>query len=173
MGKIKSLTKIGKGDVLLHKSLPSRLKIANILNSSFYLYVMEFKFNCYGHENILSLHKNTLEFTKDCELSKEGDCIVGVKADFDFDKLMLFVQENKGKKILGEMVVDDLKDEFSFILNPDFCDKEEIVIRKSDFNSERTLGFRVDKAAKDIKREIIDKIKDSNVKFRVVFNTKE
>ena len=132
---------------------------------------MEFFFYCYGHENVLSLHKNTIEFTKDSSLTKNGDCILGIKADFDYTKLIEFVNENEGKKIKAEIIVDDIKDEFSFDINPDFLDKEEIVIRKSEFNSERTLGFRLDKAAKDIKRELVDKVKDENIKFKVVFRT--
>ena len=66
-----------------------------------------------------------------------------------------------------------MKEDFYFILNPDFSDEHEIVLRKSEFNSARTLGFRSEKAAKDIKREITDKIKDSDVKIKVVFRLED
>ena len=33
-----------------------------------------------GHKNILSLHKKTIEITKDSELSVSGDCIVGINS---------------------------------------------------------------------------------------------
>ena len=32
-----------------------------------------------GHKNILSLHKKTIEITKDSQLTVNGDCIVGVR----------------------------------------------------------------------------------------------
>ena len=48
---------------------------------------MEYSFNCYGHENITARHKTTLEFTKDEDLSLKGDCIVGVKAGFQLNKI--------------------------------------------------------------------------------------
>ena len=37
---------------------------------------IEIPFN--GHENILSLHKKTIEITKDSQLTVNGDCIIGV-----------------------------------------------------------------------------------------------
>ena len=48
---------------------------------------MRYSFTCYGHENITAKHKTTLEFTKDKDLSLKGDCIVGVNADFDINKI--------------------------------------------------------------------------------------
>ena len=53
---------------------------------------MRYSFTCYGHENIASKHKTTLEFTKDKELGLEGDCIVGVKADFSLLQLKKFIK---------------------------------------------------------------------------------
>ena len=37
---------------------------------------IEIPFN--GHKNILSLHKKTIEITKDSQLTVNGDCIIGV-----------------------------------------------------------------------------------------------
>jgi len=34
-----------------------------------------------GHSNILSLHKKTIEITKDSHLTINGDCIIGVNAN--------------------------------------------------------------------------------------------
>ena len=34
-----------------------------------------------GHTNILSLHKKTVEITKDPSLTVNGDCIIGVNAN--------------------------------------------------------------------------------------------
>lgn len=133
---------------------------------------MQFEFNCYGHENILSQHRNTIEFTKDTHLTKRGDCIIGVGADFDYSKLKEFISDAKDKKIICEMATDDIKDQFSFFLNSAFSDKEEIVIRKTDFKSDRTLGINADKSAKDIKRELIDKIKEKDKKIKVSFEIK-
>ena len=130
---------------------------------------MVFQFFCYGHENILSTHKNTIEFTKDSELTLDGDCIIGIKADFNPQDLIQFL---KGKQQINcEITVDNIKDIFTFEINPDFNDEHEIVIRKSDFLSERTLGIKANKAAIDINREIIQKLKEK-AQLKVEFHEK-
>ena len=53
------------------------------------------KFRIYGHKNMLAIHKNTLEFTKDKELTKRGDCIVGVNSDFKITKEILNAKKIK------------------------------------------------------------------------------
>ena len=60
---------------------------------------MEYSFTCYGHENVTCKHKTTLEFTKDSELSLNGDCIVGIGADFQINEIKEFIRNLKSKKI--------------------------------------------------------------------------
>jgi uncharacterized protein len=128
-----------------------------------------FEFSCFGHENILALHSNTLEFTKDSELTKNGDCIIGVKSDFDSGELARFADENKSNKINCKITSDNLHDEFSFFLNPDFSNEHELVIRIGEFKSKRTLGIKSDKAACNINRELVRKIKDKKREINVRF----
>ena len=42
---------------------------------------MEEEITFYGHKNVLSLHARTIEVTKDSNLTKNGDCIIGVSAN--------------------------------------------------------------------------------------------
>jgi len=124
-------------------------------------------FNTYGHPNILASHKNTVEFTKDKELSLNGDCILGVNSDFDLEELKKFI---RGKaKIKVDIEVDDVKDSFECNVNPKFDDSEEIVFRLGEFDSSRTLGLRSTKAAKHINREIVEKMKN-NGKMKVTIS---
>ena len=60
---------------------------------------MQYKFNAHGHKNILAAHKTTLEFTKDAEVSLKGDCIAGINADFELDKIKNFIEKLKNNKI--------------------------------------------------------------------------
>ena len=122
-------------------------------------------FTVYCHENILCTHKNTLEFTKDSELSKNGDCILGVRADFDYFELKKIVK--KYSKIQIKISVEDISETINCEINKDFDDKHEIVIRRSDFNSKRTLGVRADKVAVDINRKIVEKLKKPGKKAQV------
>jgi hypothetical protein len=132
---------------------------------------MKFAFNCCGHENILGLHNSTIEFTKDYSLTKNGDCIIGVRADFDFRELMDFVAENSGRKVECKIIVGLIEDEFSFYINPDFSGHHEIVIRKTDFCSKRTLGVLANKAAVDLNRGIMEKMRDRNSIMKVIFSS--
>ncbi len=112
------------------------------------------QFNIFGHKNVLCTHRNTIEFTKDKELSRNGDCILGVNADFKESKKIL-----GSKKIKITITCDGVSDSFEAIVNPDFDDSHEIVFRRSFFNSKRTLGFASTKAAIDIDRRIVEKLK--------------
>ena len=122
------------------------------------------EFKAYGHENILATHRNTLEITKDKDLTKQGDCIVGVNSDFLLSDITEILKQKKAKLILE---VDGLKEEVNFEINPNFCDEHEIVIRKTDFFSERTLGINADKASADFNREFVSKLQDSASVLRV------
>jgi hypothetical protein len=104
-------------------------------------------------------HATTLEFTKDDFLTKQGDCIIGINADFELAKLKEFLKGKKKIKVTIEC--DGVKDEFSCEVNPAFNSDHEIVIRRGTFNSERTLGINADKAASVIKRALIEKLKDT------------
>lgn len=127
----------------------------------------EYCFFCLGHPNILGKHAKTLEFTKDDFVTLQGDCIIGIKADFQLLKLKKFLADKE--KLNANISCDGIKDNVEFTVNKEFNDANEIVIRKSEFNSKRTLGFRSDKGAIDLKRELIEKIKQKDMKIEVVF----
>ncbi len=123
------------------------------------------KFSAYGHKNILATHKTTLEFTKDKELTLNGDCIIGINSDFELDLIKDFIKNTKKIKI--KIKVDDLVEEVNCEINPDFDDGHEIVVRKTDFLSERTLGINADKAAVDLNRKVAAKMKEEGKKIEV------
>ena len=109
------------------------------------------RFNIKGHKHILAKHETTLEFTKDKEVTLNGDCIAGVEADFDKEKLQ---SEFAYPKI--EVCLNVGKNRFTFIATPNkqFNDDNELVFRKTDFLSNRTGGTKATKVACDIKKEI-------------------
>ncbi len=117
------------------------------------------RFYIKGHVNVLATHHSTLEFTKDTELTKRGDCILGVGADFSYEELLKLKDKNE---ITITISVDNIKEIIKARLNKEFSDKHEIVIRKTGFLSDRTLGIKADKAAIDLSRELVKKLKDPN-----------
>ena len=121
---------------------------------------MEIKFSIFGHENILGEHKTTFEFTKDSEVSKKGDCIIGVGADFSLEEIRQFLKRHGGGRVQIDIFCDGVSDSVTAELNPDFNDDREIVVRMSEHASERTLAVRADKSAKYLKRELMERMKE-------------
>ena len=136
---------------------------------------MQYTFNAHGHPNILATHKTTLEFTRDSELSLKGDCIVGVRADFELNKIKKIINKSKNNKI--KILIETENKKINGIieaeLNPNFNDNNEIVIRKTDFVSKRTFAIRSNKAAFELKRELIDYLKQKKaIKVTISLNGK-
>ncbi|MBL7056242.1 DUF371 domain-containing protein [Candidatus Woesearchaeota archaeon] len=134
---------------------------------------MKYEFFCCGHENITSKHKNTLEFTKDLNVTLSGECIVGVKADFSLERIKEFIPrkiKNNENRIPIKVIIkiNNYVDEINGFLNVNFDDSEEIVIRKSDFVSGRTLVVKADKGAKDLNKNLIKELKNPDLKIKVI-----
>ncbi len=133
----------------------------------------------YGHPNILGTHKTTLEFTKDEELTQKGDCIVGVKADFELDKLKDFIKKSNNKKItitieaMPNRNCEKIKEMVYAEVNSGFSDSKEFVIRKTDFVSGRTFAIKSNKAAFELNRKLIDFLKEKNDKISVIIENNE
>ncbi len=116
------------------------------------------QFSAYGHPNIHATHRTTLEFTKAAKLSKEGDCIVGVKATFDHKRIREFLQHTFN--FVLHIIVDDESVSLNAHYNPKFDDEHELVLRKGEFASSRTLGMFASISANDIPRSMITKLKN-------------
>ena len=110
-------------------------------------------FRAWGHPNIKATHKTTIEFTKNDYVSPEGDCIAGVKADFDIGKLKEFVRKYAHVKIT--IRTGGLSEVILAKTNPLFSDDKELVIRMGEYSSTRTFAIRADKASKHLDREFV------------------
>ncbi|MBW2967217.1 HAD-IA family hydrolase [Candidatus Woesearchaeota archaeon] len=126
---------------------------------------MAYTFKAYGHKNILATHRNTLEFTKDAELSLDGDCIVGVRAGFETVKLKDMVRRHK--RLRMRISAGGLSDEIEFKANPEFRSDREVVLRFSEFSSDRTLGFRASKSSKQLDRKLVKMLRQDGQKITV------
>ncbi|MBI4738649.1 HAD-IA family hydrolase [Candidatus Woesearchaeota archaeon] len=119
---------------------------------------LSYSFRAFGHPNLLVTHRNTLEFTKDANLSKKGDCIIGVRADFNYRRVQKLCQTYKTLRV--QLQCGSHHDSFTCKSNNAFCSHHELVFRISNFLSERTVGTYATKAAKDINRSIVRQLQD-------------
>jgi uncharacterized protein len=118
-----------------------------------------------GHPMVRSLHPTTIEVTTDEHLTVNGDCILGVAADKGCAGLSEAVREAlkvDGAPVTIKLVAGSLS--FSVRASGDarleLTHPADMVLRKSDFISDRTLAVRADAAAKDLPRNLVDALKD-------------
>ncbi len=113
-----------------------------------------------GHSNVKATNRSTIEVTTEDFLTPQGDCIIGILADKGCsqlsDKAKSWLQKDSNK-VLIKITVHNME----FLLRAygssklTHENKTSIVIRRSDFISDRTLAIRADAAAKDIPRQMI------------------
>jgi hypothetical protein len=126
----------------------------------------------FGHENILATHPTTLMITKDKKLTKQGDCIIAIKADKAVSDLSLEFKQKlctPNTKLNVTIEVDDLIEQITAYGSPelDLNNTTDMVIRKSNFTSDRTLAIKADKAANNLPREIIKKLENPNQQIKI------
>jgi hypothetical protein len=123
----------------------------------------------YGHHNIRSLHPRTIEVTTDSHLTLRGDCIIGVRA-------------SKACNDLNDLLKSRIQDDLAVIrmeisvgnaimqINGrgdkrlSLSSQTEVVIRKSNFISSRTLCINCDKGSVDIPKVMIRLLQDPSSK---------
>jgi len=131
----------------------------------------------YGHENIQATHKSTLEITKEPQLSKKGDCIIGVSADKGIADLSLEFKESLRKKN-AKMTMLIEAGEAAEVVNAFgsprliLAHPTDMVVRKSSHICSRTLAIQADKAACDLSRKLVQKLRKPKQKVKITLTAK-
>ncbi|MCW3995106.1 MAG: DUF371 domain-containing protein [Candidatus Bathyarchaeota archaeon] len=125
-----------------------------------------------GHRNITATHPLTLMFTKDTHLSKRGDCIVAVAADkavADLSPKFKEALRAPNARLTIQIETGGLTEIITAKGSPKLIlsHPTDMVIRRSDFISDRTLAIGADKASLGLPRPFIDKLKNSNQQIRI------
>jgi hypothetical protein len=125
-----------------------------------------------GHPSVRSLHPTTIEVTTDEFLTENGDCIIGVGASKGCASLDGRVKEGlrqKGSAVTLRLIVGALSFVVSASGDPrlELSHEHDIVIRRSDFTSDRTLAILADASAKDIPREMVNLLRNPKTTGRL------
>lgn len=128
----------------------------------------------FGHENIRATHRSTLEVTTENYLTKRGDCIIGIKANKSAFSLNSKVKEFLKCSLSTLKIVIEVDEQSdSFVCHGSerlsFLSKTSLVFRKSKYIDDRTVGILCDKAASDIDRRIVTKLRDPSCKLVLKF----
>lgn len=117
-----------------------------------------------GHPLVRGAHPTTFEVTRDETLTAAGDCIIGIGADkgaADLDPGLKTVLRD-GRAVLTTRltaggVTVEVRSRGSAALTLDH--PADLVWRRSDFISDRTVGIRSDHTAATLPREFIEALK--------------
>ena len=120
--------------------------------------------HCRGHENVKAIHRSTLEITREDFLTPRGDCIICVSADKALNDLSKEFKNalRRGARLRVVILAGEISDELIAYGSPELKLESPVsmVIRKSDYVDARTLAIRANKAAKDLKRELVELLKN-------------
>jgi hypothetical protein len=126
---------------------------------------MEYTFIAKGHPNVTSRHKTTFEVTKDPEIGITADCIVGVSSEASMENLPRKIREKiqtENTKIKLILETENARDIIKGYGSPELSldHPTDMVCRKSTYTCGRTLMIRADKASMDLKKELIEDLKN-------------
>ena len=129
-------------------------------------------FQAFGHPNIQAVHPSTLMFTREKHLSETGDCIIGVAADKAVADLSSEFKEKLKKpnaKLTIVIEAGGLRQTVNASGSPKLIltSQTDMVIRKSDYVSDRTLAIHADKSSIELPRELVEKLKNPAQKIKV------
>jgi hypothetical protein len=131
----------------------------------------------FGNRNILATHKTTLEITKETRLSKKGDCIIGIasnKALADLSQEFKRTLRKENAKITILIEAEDIVEVVNAFGSSQLIltHSEDMVVRKSDYICNRTLAIGADKAAYDLSRNLVEKLKNPEQKVKITLTVK-
>ena len=138
---------------------------------------MKQNITAHGHEKVLGTHPTTIEITKESELSETGDCIIGVSSSHACADLNSEIKTaiQSGQKIQVKLKVGEIEEIVTGHGSSELTlsHAHDIVIRKSEFKCPRTLMINADKAACDLKPELIEKLKKRTSKLNFTIEVLE
>jgi hypothetical protein len=122
-------------------------------------------FQAFGHENIIGEHRTTVELTSEDFLTQRGTCIIGVRSTLTLSELSPQIKQLvklETTKIVLTMSVDDVVETVTGSGGPGltYSDTTSMVARTSSYQCGRTLMIKADKAASDLIREFINRLKN-------------
>lgn len=129
-------------------------------------------FFAFGHENVRATHRATIEFTKDRHLSRRGDCIIAVGADKALPELSDEFRESLRKpnvRLTVTVEADGIMEQITAhgSQNLTLTHPLDMVVRKSNFADSRTLAIGADKAASDLSRKLVEKMRNPKQKTKI------
>jgi len=121
--------------------------------------------HAFGHPNIRASHPTTIMITKERQVTERGDCVVAVDANKSVADLSIEFKKALRKpnsKLTIQLEVDGLVGQINAYGSPELTlnHPNDLVIRTSEFLSDRTLAVKADKSSGDLSRAVVEKLKN-------------
>jgi hypothetical protein len=134
-------------------------------------------FTAYGHRLVQATHWTTFEFTKERHLTVKGDCIIAVKANkgcVDLSKEFREAARNPEATVTITIEAGGTKETIQAKGDPrlSFTHPTDMVVRKSRYVCSRTLAVKANKAAGDLSRSLVAKLRNPDQKVIVTLAVK-
>lgn len=128
------------------------------------------RFKACGHENVIGEHKTTVELTTEDYLTKQGTCIVGIRATQKLSDIATEIRQLvklETTKIVLVMEVAGIREQVTGTGGNDlsYTDSVSMVARTSSFQCGRTLMINADKAASDLSREFVSLLTNNRIEM--------
>ncbi|MDH5267185.1 MAG: DUF371 domain-containing protein [Candidatus Bathyarchaeota archaeon] len=128
--------------------------------------------DAYGHENIRATHKTTFEITKESTLTKRGDCVIAVgatKGSKDLSSEFKEAMKRQDAQITITVEASEIREVVKARGSPQllFTHPTDMVVRKSNYICGRTIAIKANKAARDISRKLVEKIRTPDQKIKI------
>lgn len=110
--------------------------------------------------------------TKDSHVSRNGDCIIAVgsdKAGVDLSPKFKEALKKTNSKVTITIEAGNVTDQILAFGSPHLFPNHatDLVVRKSEFVSDRTLAVCADKASNDLPRQLVEKLKDPKQQIKI------
>ena len=130
------------------------------------------KLFAWGHLQITGSHRTTFEVTRDVNLSSRGDCVIAVAATKGANGLSSAFKRlarDRRTQITIVLEVDGVRDEVMGWGHPQLTlsHPEDIVVRRSAFTCPRTIMVHANKAARDLSRSLIRRLRNPQQQIQV------
>jgi hypothetical protein len=128
----------------------------------------------FGHPEIEASSLDKIKIVKGNFVKDNG--VIGVRANKSCVELSKKFKDalKSDRKLEIVLEADDVEEVFSAYCSPalELTSKDEVSISKDDMIDASTIGIMSEKAASDLKRELVEKLKNPNTKLRLKLKVK-
>ncbi|ADY00409.1 MAG: DUF371 domain-containing protein [Vulcanisaeta sp.] len=126
------------------------------------------RIRAWGHVNVRARHRTTIEVTRDDHLTPRGDCIIGIRADKGLSNISPELKEIIRKDESIVIVIFIVDDYFDYVIGTGsskltLSNSSKLIIRRSNYIDDATLMIKANKAAIDLDRRLIDRLKKESL----------